>query len=340
MSEADSPVERAERVETVPPAERAAPNPLVERAQRVETARPVVVGLGPVDPALVTPFLPSDAVFVRDPSPEDLAVAEGAIVRAAFDVDAALLDRMPRLRVAARTGVGVERVDLAAARARGVAVAITPGSNARAVAEGAFAMLLSLVKRVGVSDAYVSGDRWGVDPVPVPGDAFGKTLAVIGFGRIGRIIAGFGSAFGMRVIVHDPFVRSDEYENVSLEGAVREADALTLHLPGGDGELLPIELLRETRRGRGPLVLVNCARAELVSVETLRAALDEGALGGVGLDVFPSEPARAHPLAGRDDVLLSPHTTGLSEAAMAATFRMAAEAVAAVLAGGAPPHTV
>lgn len=301
---------------------------------------PVVVGLGPVDPALVKPYLPRDAIFVADPTAGDLAVAEGAIVRAAFDVDAALLDRMPRLRVAARTGVGVERVDLDAAAAHGVSVAITPGSNARAVAEGAFAMLLSLVKRVGVSDAYVSGDRWGVDPVPVPGDASGKTLAVIGFGRIGRIIAGFGAAFGMRVIVHDPFVQSDEHENATLEEAVAQADALTLHLPGGDGELLPLALLREARRERGPLVLVNCARAELVSVETLRAALDEGLLGGVGLDVFPSEPCQGHPLAGRDDVLLSPHTTGLSEAAMAATFRMAAEAVAAVLAGGRPAHAV
>lgn len=314
---------------------------MVSEAEQPASREPsVVVGLGPVDPALVTPFLPADAVFVRDPSPEDLAGAEGAIVRAAFDVDAALLDRMPRLRVAARTGVGVERVDLAAAKARGVAVAITPGSNARAVAEGAFAMLLSLVKRVGVSDAYVAGGRWGVDPVPVPGDAFGKTLAVVGFGRIGRIVAGFGAAFGMRVIVHDPFVQSDEHENVTLEEAVRQADALTLHLPGGDGELLPLALLREARRGCAPLVLVNCARAELVSTDTLLTALDEGLLGGAGLDVFPSEPAQGHPLAGRDDVLLSPHTTGLSEAAMAATFRMAAEAVAAVLAGGAPPHTV
>ncbi|MGJ0203320.1 NAD(P)-dependent oxidoreductase [Leucobacter sp. gxy201] len=300
-------------------------------------ASPVVVGLGPVDPALVVPYLPEGAVFAAKPSAGDLAEAQGAIVRAAYDVDRELLTRMPNLRVVARTGVGVERVDLAAAAERGVHVAITPGSNARAVAEGAFAMLLSLVKRVGVSHAYVAGDRWGrdavADPVPVPGDAIGKTLAVIGFGRIGRIIAGYGAAFGMRVVVHDPFVRSEEYENATLEAAVRQADALTLHLPGGDGELLPLDLLRQARPG---LVLVNCARAELVAVETLRTALDEGVLGGVGLDVFPEEPAQSHPLAGREDVLLSPHTTGLSEAAMAATFRMAAEAVSRVLAGGEP----
>lgn len=295
----------------------------------------VVVGLGPVDPALVRPFLPEGALFVADPSAGDLAVAEGAIVRAAFDVDRPLLDRMPRLRVVARTGVGVERVDVAAAAERGIAVAVTPGSNSRAVAEGAFAMVCSLVKRLGESNAFVASGKWGTVPAPVPGDLFGKTLAVLGFGRIGRIIAGFGAAFGMRVIVHDPFVRSEEYENASLEEAVRLADAITLHLPGGGGELLPIELLRTARPG---LVLVNCARADLVSAATLRAGLDEGLLAGVGLDVFEAEPARDHPLAGDRRVLLSPHTTGLSEGAMAATFRMAAEAVTATLAGGSPAH--
>jgi D-3-phosphoglycerate dehydrogenase len=295
----------------------------------------VVVGLGPVDPALVRPFLPEGALFVADPSAGDLAVAEGAIVRAAFDVDRPLLDRMPRLRVVARTGVGVERVDVAAAAERGIAVAVTPGSNSRAVAEGAFAMVCSLVKRLGESNAFVASGNWGSGSAPVPGDLFGKTLAVLGFGRIGRIIAGFGAAFGMRVIVHDPFVRSEEYENASLEEAVRLADAITLHLPGGGGELLPIELLRTARPG---LVLVNCARADLVSAATLRAGLDEGLLAGVGLDVFEVEPERDHPLAGDQRVLLSPHTTGLSEGAMAATFRMAAEAVTATLAGGSPAH--
>jgi D-3-phosphoglycerate dehydrogenase len=235
----------------------------------------------------------------------------------------------------ARTGVGVDRVDVAAAAERGIAVAVTPGSNSRAVAEGAFAMVCSLVKRLGESNAFVASGNWGSGSAPVPGDLFGKTLAVLGFGRIGRIIAGFGAAFGMRVIVHDPFVRSEEYENASLEEAVRLADAITLHLPGGGGELLPIELLRTARPG---LVLVNCARADLVSAATLRAGLDEGLLAGVGLDVFEVEPARDHPLAGDQRVLLSPHTTGLSEGAMAATFRMAAEAVTATLAGGSPAH--
>lgn len=309
----------------------------VSEADRSAADHPVVVGLGPVDPELVVPYLPQRARFVAQPSTHDLAQAEGAIVRAAFDVDRALLDRMPRLRIVARTGVGVDRVDVAAAAERGVVVAVTPGSNSRAVAEGAFAMLASLVKRVGESHRFVSSGSWGNAPAPTPGDLHGRTLAVLGFGRIGRIIAGFGEAFGMRVIVHDPFVRSDTHENVSLEEAVRRADAITLHLPGGGGELLPLDLLRTARSG---LVLVNCARADLVDTETLRRGLVEGVLGGVGLDVFAAEPVSDHPLAAEPRVLLSPHTTGLSEGAMAATFRMAADAVAAVLSGGAAEFVV
>lgn len=298
---------------------------------------PVVVGLGPVDPALVAPFLGEGVLFVSDPSAGDLAVAQGAIVRAAYDVDRALLDRMPALRVVARTGVGVDRVDVAAAHERGIAVAVTPGSNARAVAEGAFAMLLALIKRVPESHRFVASGAWGRDTVPVPGDAHGKTLAVVGFGRIGRIIAGFATAFGMRVLVHDPFVESEEFENVTLEQAVARADALTLHLPGGDGELLPRSLLETAMPG---LVLVNCARAELVSTDTITWGLDSGLFSGVGLDVFDSEPVRSHPLADDPRVLLSPHTTGLSEAAMSATFQMAAEAVTETLAGRYPTFTV
>ncbi|WP_082305252.1 2-hydroxyacid dehydrogenase [Leucobacter japonicus] len=306
-------------------------------AGRADAQRPVVVALGPVAPEHVVPYLPDDAIFVPDPSAGDLAVAEGAIVRAAYRLDRAALDRMPKLRVIARTGVGVDHVDVAAAHERGIPVAITPGSNSRAVAEGAFAMIASLVKGLGESHRYVSANEWGCEPVPPAGDLHGLTLAILGYGRIGRIIAGFGRAFGMEIVVHDPFVTAEDAENVSLEEAVRRADALTLHLPGGGGELLPPAILRTAKPG---LVLVNCARADLVSTETLVEALEAGVLGGVGLDVFSDEPVRDHPLAGRTDVLLSPHTSGFSAAALRATVRMAAEAVGETLAGRYPTFTV
>ncbi|TDP93307.1 D-3-phosphoglycerate dehydrogenase [Leucobacter luti] len=300
------------------------------------SAARIVVGLGPVDAALVQPHLGPDVVFVEHPTASDLAAAEGAIVRAAVAVDRDVLGRMPALRVIARTGVGVERVDLEAAQERGILVATTPGSNSRAVAEGAFAMIAALVKRVPESNAFVSDGEWGSAAPPTPGDLGGLTLAVLGYGRIGRILAGFGRAFGMRILVHDPFVAAEDAENVSLVEAVARADVISLHLPGGGGELLPIELLKTARPG---LVLVNCARADLVTTTTIERALDAGILGGVGLDVFDEEPITSHPLAGRPHVLLSPHTSGLSAGATRETFRMAAVAIAEAFGGRYPTFT-
>ena len=120
----------------------------------------VVVGLGTVDPSLVTGILGDEVAFIADPDSHDLAVAAGAIVRADAVVDAAFLDRVPRLRVLARTGVGVDHVDLSAASARGIPVIITPGSGTRAVAEGVLAMALHLVKQLAPLTDLVRHNRW------------------------------------------------------------------------------------------------------------------------------------------------------------------------------------
>ncbi|MGD0068040.1 MAG: NAD(P)-dependent oxidoreductase [Streptosporangiaceae bacterium] len=158
---------------------------------------PVVVALGPVDPALVTGVFDGHCRFVADPGPAELSLAEGAIVRADARVDQALLDQAPALRVVARTGVGVELVDVTAATARGIAVVITPGAGAAAVAEGAIGMALHLVKRFGTLTALVRAGRWAQrTEVPV-GDLGGATLGVVGYGRIGQRTAQLGAAFGM-----------------------------------------------------------------------------------------------------------------------------------------------
>jgi D-3-phosphoglycerate dehydrogenase / 2-oxoglutarate reductase len=165
---------------------------------------PVVVGLGPVDPALVTRVLDGHCRFVPDPGEAELSVAAGAIVRAEAQVDQALLDQAPALRVVARTGVGVELVDVPAATARGIAVVITPGAAAAAVAEGAIGMALHLVKRFGPLTALVRAGRWAQRAEVPVGDLGGATLGVIGYGRIGRRTAELGAAFGMRILAYDP----------------------------------------------------------------------------------------------------------------------------------------
>ena len=144
--------------------------------------------------------------FVAEPTDADLAVAVGAIVRADAVVDAAFLDRTPRMRVLARTGVGTDLVDLEAATARGIAVVVTPGSGTRAVAEGVLAHALALVKRLAPLTTLVRAGRWAERDAGGPtGDLDGATIGIIGYGRIGRRVGELAAAFGMRVLAYDPF---------------------------------------------------------------------------------------------------------------------------------------
>jgi phosphoglycerate dehydrogenase-like enzyme len=302
----------------------------------VSGRRPLVVALGAVDPALVTDALGDRAEFVARPGPDDLAVAEGAIVRADAVVDAALLARAPRLRVLARTGVGVDQVDLEAAGARGIAVVITPGAGTRAVAEGVLAHALHLVKRLAPLTRLVREGGWAErSRVPV-GDLDGATIGIIGYGRIGRRVAELATAFGMRVRAHDPISPPppgvDCPELDELAGA---SDVLTLHAPLTEAthHLVDAGLLGRVRPGA---VLVNCGRGGLLDLDAALAALESGRLAGIGLDVFDPEPPPHHPLFDHPDVVLTPHLMGLSRRATAATFAAAARGVTDVLAGRRP----
>ncbi|EWT01632.1 oxidoreductase [Intrasporangium oryzae NRRL B-24470] len=302
-----------------------------------ETAElPVVVGLGRVDPHLVTPVLGGQCRFVPEPTGTDLAQAEGAIARADARVDAELLDRMPRLRVVARTGVGVERVDLAAATARGIAVVVTPGAGTTAVAEGAIAMAMHLVKRFGRLTTLVRSGRWSErDSVPV-GDLAGSVLGVVGYGRIGRRAATLGAALGMTVLAYDPVSEPPaDVRCADLNDLVSRSDVITLHLPllESTRHLVGSQLLRHVKTGA---VLVNCSRGALTDLDAVHAALQDGRLGGVGLDVFDPEPPQHHPLFDHPDVVLTPHLMGLSRKASAATFVEAAQGVLDVLTGHQP----
>jgi phosphoglycerate dehydrogenase-like enzyme len=195
--------------------------------------RPVVVGLGVVDPALVTGVLGPDVDFIPTPTDADLAVAQGAIVRADAVVDAGFLDRTPRMRVLARTGVGTDLVDLETATARGIAVVVTPGSGTRAVAEGVLAHSMALAKRLGPYTTLIREGRWAERTAGgLPGDLDGATIGIIGFGRIGRRVGELAAAFGMRVLAYDPFAAPPpELECRDLADLVAASDVLTLHVP-------------------------------------------------------------------------------------------------------------
>jgi D-3-phosphoglycerate dehydrogenase len=298
----------------------------------------IVVALGAVDASLVTDALGPGIRFVPRPTEAHLAVAAGAIVRADVDVDRALLDRAPRLRVLARTGVGVDRVDVEAATARGIPVVVTPGSGTRGVAEGVLALALHLVKRLSSMTALVRDGRWEqrADPEMMLGDLDGATLGIIGFGRIGRRVGELAAAFGMRVLAFDPVdPPPGEVGCGSLAELAANSDIVTLHVPLTEQthRMVDATFLDALRPGA---ILINCGRGGLLDHDAALHALRTGRLGGLGLDVFDPEPPEHHPLFDEPNVVLTPHVMGLSRRATALTFADAARGVADVLGDRAP----
>ena len=243
------------------------------------------------------------------------AVADADGLLAGLDeVSAQVLAGAPRLRVVARYGVGVDRVDLDAAARSGVTVTATPGANSNAVAELTLGLLFALARRV---------------------------LGLIGVGRIGSLVAGKATALGMRVLAHDPNVVTNDAATITDLGTLAaESDFLSLHVP----------LTSETRgmidkRFLGSLkpgvVLVNTARGELIDESALLWALEEGPLKAAALDVLADEPPRpGHPLLGREDVLVTPHIGPHTAEATTAMGRMAVDELLAVLSGRSPRFAV
>lgn len=296
----------------------------------------IVVGLGTVDPEIVQPVLGDNITFVGKPTAEDLSLAVGAIVRAAYVVDQAALNLMSNLKVIARTGVGTELVDLEAASARGIPVVVTPGSNTNAVAEGAIAHALHLSKRLGPLTKLVADGRWSEREHYPVGDLESKTIGIVGYGRIGQRVARLANAFDMRVKAYDPFIELPAEIGVSsVEKLVAISDVISLHVPLTDEthHMINSELLKKIKPGA---ILVNCGRGSLLDLDVVLEALNSGKLGGVGLDVFDPEPPSHHPIFEHENVVLTPHVMGLSIQATKATYEMAAQGVRDVLEGKQP----
>ena len=296
---------------------------------------PLVVGLGPVPAEAVQSILGTHATFVDSPDADQRAQAVGAIVRADVTLDRAALEAMPALRVIARTGVGVERVDLAEATRRGIAVAITPGSNTHAVAEGAMAHLLALTKNLRPLTELVGDGRWSERTEHTVGDLEGGVLAVLGYGRIGRRVAVLAGAFGMDVVAYDPYVDPDVRWVDTVAEAVSQATHVSVHLPSTEETtgIIGREIIELMSPGT---ILVNLARGEVLDLDAALWGLDRDFLGGLGLDVFPTEPAEHHPVFDHPRVVLTPHVMGLSARSARATFEMAARAVVDILTGNPP----
>ncbi len=236
------------------------------------------------------------------------------IVRGATIVDAAFLARLPRVRLVTRAGAGVDNIDVAACDARGIRVMNTPGANSIAVAELAIALILSLLRRIPDAAAQLRSGVWD-RAAWVGAELYGKTLGVVGFGRIGRAVAVRAAAFGSTVIAFDPAVPSDDMdllrvEPVTFDDLLRRAHIVTIHVPltAGTRHLLDADAL--ARLGRGALI-VNTSRGGIIDEDALLAALESGHIAGAALDVYASEPPPADsPLLHHPRVIPLPHIGG------------------------------
>jgi phosphoglycerate dehydrogenase-like enzyme len=251
-------------------------------------------------------------------------------------VPADLIARAPRLRVIARTGVGYDAVDVAAATARKIPVVITPGTNQESVAEQTFALILALTRNIVNYDRMIRAGGWDrtlVQPVR------SKTLGLVGLGRIGRAVATRALAFGMRVVAFDPVAASDDFETrhdirrLSLDELFAAADVVSLHTPLTDETrgLINRTTLAKMRPGS---YLVNTARGGLVVEADLAESLRAGHLAGAGLDVLNREPPEpGNPLLELPGVVISPHMGGIDVKSMSDMAVLAAECIVALYQG-------
>jgi D-3-phosphoglycerate dehydrogenase / 2-oxoglutarate reductase len=281
-------------------------------------------------------------VDVRTDMPaDDLPAAIGdydaIVIRSATNVDADLIARAARLKVIGRAGIGVDNVDVEAATKRGIIVANAPESNIVAAAEHTIAMLLAQARNIPQAHSSLKSGKWersrfgGVE-------VYEKTLGILGFGRIGQLVAERAKSFGMVVAAYDPFVGAERYRELGVERAdtpealYERADFITIHLPKTEETVNYVNAGAFARMKDGVRV-INCARGELVDLSALGDALASGKVGGASLDVFPGEPVTDHPIFEHENVVVTPHLGASTAEAQDRAGVITAEQVVAALNG-------
>src|SRR5256714_1287689 len=239
-----------------------------------------------------------------------LAEANAVIVRSATHIDAEAIAAAPRLKVVARAGIGLDNVEVPAATARGVMVVNAPTSNIVSAAEQAVALLLAVARNTASASASLKAGEWkrsrytGVE-------LSGKTVGVVGLGRIGVLFAQRMAGFGVRLIAYDPYVQPARaaalgVRLVGLDELLRESDFISIHLPK-TAETLGLIGAKELASVKPGVRIVNAARGGLIDEPALADAIAEGRVAGAGIDVYAKEPCTASPLFGFDSVVATPH---------------------------------
>lgn len=298
-------------------------------------------------PDHVSDRLAALGLVVTTDTVDEGALAEAAagaaviVARANAPVTAKVIAAAPGLRVVARSGTGTDNVDLRAATGRGIPVVVTPDAGTDAVAEGALSMLCALGRRLPELTALVREGRWAERDRVGLLDVAGSTVGVVGYGRIGRRVAGLARAVGAEITFYDPYVEEGDgpdHKAASVAEVFSECSFLTLHLPLTDDTrgLVDRDLMQRCRPGT---VLVNTGRGGLVrSLDDLADALDAGWLGGVGLDVYADEPPDpGHRLFRDPRVVATPHVMALTPAGRDRIYDDMCSGIEAVMAGRRAP---
>ena len=269
---------------------------------------------------------------------------EGIVIRSATKLSNDLIERADRMRVIGRAGVGVDNVDVPAATKRGIIVANAPQSNVIAAAEHTVALMLALARNIPQAHAALVDGRWerskygGIE-------VYEKTLGILGFGRIGQLVAERAKSFGMRVLAYDPFVAAERYRELGVDKAessdeiYAEAEIITIHLPKTPEteNWLDAEAFSKMRDG---VRVINCARGELLDDAALADAIRSGKVAGAAVDVFRNEPVTEHPLFGMPGVVVTPHLGASTTEAQDRAGVQVAEQIVAALTGGVATNAV
>jgi D-3-phosphoglycerate dehydrogenase len=263
----------------------------------------------------------ADKIAGPDALKAELADADALIVRSAVQADAALLEHAPKLRVIGRAGVGVDNIDTAAATKHGIVVMNTPGANAVAVAELTLGLMIAMCRSIPRANQTLHAGKW--DKKSLQGSELrGKTLGIVGLGRIGLEVARRAAAFGMELLAYDPFIapviaRENSVTLTSLDDVFKHSDYLTLHvgLTAQTEGLINQHSIAIMKPG---VRIVNCARGELIVDAALLDGLKSGKVAGAALDVFQQEPLKDSPYFDQPNVLLSPHIAGATDEAQEA----------------------
>jgi D-3-phosphoglycerate dehydrogenase len=311
-------------------------------------SRPVVLIAEELSPATVEALGPDFEIRTCDGNDRtallrEVADADALLVRSATRVDAGLLAAAPRLQVVARAGVGLDNVDVRTATQSGVMVVNAPTSNIVSAAELAVALMLAAARHVSPAHQALRRGEWHRSRYTGT-ELYEKTVGILGLGRIGVLVAQRLSAFGMKVIAHDPYVQAGRAAQmgvrlVDLDTLVAESDFMSVHLPR-TAETIGLIGHDQLRRAKPSLVLVNAARGGIVDEEALYAALKEGRIAAAGLDVFATEPCVDSPLLELDNVVATPHLGASTDEAQEKAGLAVARSVRLALSGELVPDAV